>query len=89
MTSPTNWDRVLLAGFLLCFARGCCLGEHHVKEALMWGDYVPREGVEPPLEDLRLFVGEDESVRFEYLVDGRRVIVDYEVTDRRFTDEED
>lgn len=89
MTSVvTAWDRLLQVGFLLMFARGCCVGEHDVKEDLTWGDYVPREGSDSPLPDLTLFVGEDDTVRFEYDMNGELVVVDYEVTSRRYADEE-
>lgn len=83
------FDRVLGALLLVLVCRGCCPDEEPRRSAVLTGVYTVRDEGAAPLEELRLFIdGEAETVRFEYVVDDQEVIVDYEVIDRRFADED-
>ena len=52
------------------------------------GFYRTPDGVITPLEGLTMFVdGANDTVRFEYAHETGTVVVEYEATSRRFTDD--
>jgi len=84
-------DQVIYGSAILLLFRGCCI-EDHVATSEMSGGYYrfPDEDMSP-LDGLTLIIdSEDESVvRFEYFDGDSEVIVDYDVVDRRFADEDE